>query len=195
MALIYVFAETTLRLETIMQSLRKAEFSATGKLFSGAQVFLETVQPQPLAIILDVALPSPALIEHVATLSLKQSIPMIVFTPDETRENIELAVQLGIAAYVVNGFEASRVETIIHVAVARFRTLQYLSEELHKKDKALAERKVIERAKGILMKERGLSENDAFVILRKTAMGSGKPVIDIATQIVILSKFPLPTSS
>lgn len=195
MNLIYVFAETPERLETIIHSLRKAAFSVSGSLFSDSEMSIAVSEPRPLAIVVDIALPSPAFIEHLATLSSKQSIPVVVFTPDESREHIELAIQRGIAAYVVNGFEAARVETIIHVAVARFRALQNLSQELYKKEKALAERKIIERAKGILMEERGLSENDAFVTLRKTAMSSGKSVIDIATQIIILAKFPLTTTN
>lgn len=192
---IYVCAETPERLATITRSLRKAAFSVSGSLFNDAEISIGVGEPRPFVIVVDIALPSAAFIEHLATLSSKESIPVVIFTPDESREHIELAIQQGIAAYVVNGFEASRVETIIHVAVARFRTLQNLSQELYKKEKALAERKVIERAKGILMEERGLSENDAFIAMRKAAMGSGKSIIDIATQIIILAKFPATTTN
>lgn len=196
MTQICVFAETAPRLHAITDAVRNADFTVSDSLFNGNDIPSIAGAPVPLAIIVDVTLPSTAFIERLAVHSMSQSIPAIVLTSDETRETIDLAIHLGIAAYVVNGFEASRIETIIHVAVARFQALRNLTQELSKKEKLLSERKVIERAKGILMQDRGLSENDAFIALRKAAMGSGKSVIDVATQIIILAKFPLtPTSS
>lgn len=192
---IFVFAETSKRLETITVALRTRAFVVAGETFKGTRISASFGEPPPLVIIVDVALPSPAFIEGLASLSLNESIPMVVFTCDETRENIELAVQRGIAAYVVNGFEENRIATIVHVAVARFQALQKLTQALTKKEKLLSERKVIERAKGILMQERGLTENDAFTVLRKTAMGSGKSIVDVAAQIVILAKFPVTSTA
>lgn len=191
---ICVFAESPQRLQAITDALRKGGFTVAGDLLNGSAISTTFNGALPLAIIVDVAVPSPTFIECLALLSSNTAIPAVVFTPDETRENIDLAVHRGIAAYVVNGFEASRIETIIHVAVARFQALQNLAQEISKKEKLLSERKVIERAKGILMEERGLTENDAFIALRKAAMGSGRSVIDVATQIIILAKFPLTPS-
>lgn len=193
MAQIIVFAESLKQTKAICAALSKAGFSAVCKLLG--EDAMNVGEPLPSAIVVDIALPSPIFLERLATLSLSKSIPAIVFTQDEAQGNIEYAVQLGIAAYVVNGFEASRVGAIIHVAIARFRTFQNLTQELSKKERLLSERKVIEQAKGILMEERGLTENDAFVALRKTAMDSGKPLIDVATQIIILAKFPLSQTS
>lgn len=193
MAQIIVFAESRKQIETISAALSKAGFSAVCKLLGEDAMNLG--EPLPSAIVVDIARPSSIFLEGLAALSLSKSVPAIVFTQDETRGNIERAVQLGIAAYVVNGFEASRVGALIHVALARFRAFQNLTQELSKKERLLSERKVIEQAKGILMEERGLTENDAFVALRKTAMESGKPLIDVATQIIILAKFPLSQTS
>ena len=194
MAEIIVFAESLKQTEMISAALSKAGFSAVCKLLG--EDAMNVGEPLPSAIVVDIARPSSSIfIEDLAALSLSKSIPAIVFTQDETRGNIERAVQLGIAAYVVNGFEAGRVRAIIHVALARFRAFQNLTQELSKKERLLSERKILERAKGILMEERGLTENDAFVALRKTAMESGKPLIDVATQIIILAKFPLSQTS
>jgi response regulator NasT len=97
---------------------------------------------------------------------------------------IEASVDAGVSAYIVDGLRKDRVKPILDMTVSRFNAFDRLSRELDQARSELAERKVIERAKGILMKSRGISEEDAFALLRKTAMNEKKKLADIAQSVV-----------
>ena len=94
------------------------------------------------------------------------------------------AVEAGVSAYVVDGLKKERVKPILDMAVSRFNAFSRLQQELAEAKSALEERKVIERAKGILMKMRGLSEEEAFALLRQTAMNEKKKISEIAQSVV-----------
>jgi response regulator NasT len=97
---------------------------------------------------------------------------------------IKAAVESGVGAYVVDGLKKERVKAVVDMAVSRFNAFNDLREELDKAKQALDERKVIERAKGILMKERGLTEETAYALLRKAAMSDNKRVVEIAQAVI-----------
>ena len=96
----------------------------------------------------------------------------------------EAAVDAGVAAYVVDGLSASRVRPVLEVAMSRFSLMQKLRTDLEKAQADLAARKAIERAKGLLMKERGLDEEGAFRLLRKLAMDTGRPLGAVASDLI-----------
>jgi response regulator NasT len=96
----------------------------------------------------------------------------------------QAAVEAGVAAYVVDGLAPARVRPVLEVAMSRFQLMQRLREDLEKARADLASRKVIERAKGVLMKERGLDEEAAYGLLRKLAMDSGRPLAAVAADLI-----------
>jgi response regulator NasT len=98
-------------------------------------------------------------------------------------------VRAGVSAYVVDGLDAARVKSIVEVAVARFGEYQRLREELVDANQKLEERKLVERAKGILMKARGMDEDEAFQALRRMAMDRGKRLGEIAQQLIDMADF------
>jgi response regulator NasT len=107
-----------------------------------------------------------------------------MFVDRSDSESIRAAVQAGVSAFVVDGLSPERVRPILEVAIARFKEFQALRRELETARSTLEDRKVIERAKGILMKSRGLTEDEAFRLLRKIAMDRKLRLIAVAREIV-----------
>jgi len=93
-------------------------------------------------------------------------------------------VESGVGAYVVDGLKKERVRSVVDMAVSRFKAFNDLRDELDRAKQALGERKLIERAKGILMKQHGLSEDEAYALLRKAAMSDNKRLVDIAQAVI-----------
>lgn len=110
--------------------------------------------------------------------------PVVMFTDRSAPGLAEAAVQAGVAAYVVGGLAASRVRSVLEVAMSRFELMQQLRADLAKAKADLASRKMIDRAKGLLMKERGMDEDAAYRLLRKLAMDAGRPIGAVATDLV-----------
>jgi response regulator NasT len=110
--------------------------------------------------------------------------PVVMFVDKSAPGLAEAAVEAGVAAYVVDGLSAKRVRPVLDVAMTRFSLMQRLRKDLAKAQADLADRKVIEKAKGLLMKERGLDEDGAFKVLRKLAMDTGRPLGAVASDLV-----------
>jgi two-component system, response regulator / RNA-binding antiterminator len=110
--------------------------------------------------------------------------PVVMFVDRSAPALAEAAVQAGVAAYVVDGLSAKRVRPVLEVAMSRFQVMQSLRTDLAKAQADLAARKTIERAKGLLMKERGVDEETAYQMLRKLAMDSGRPLAAIAGDLI-----------
>jgi response regulator NasT len=110
--------------------------------------------------------------------------PVVMFVDRSAPGLAEAAVESGVAAYVVDGLSPSRVRPVLEVAMSRFQLMQKLRADLHKAQADLAARKTVERAKGLLMKERGLDEEEAFRTLRKLAMDTGRPLGAVAADLL-----------
>lgn len=110
--------------------------------------------------------------------------PVVMFVDRSTPGLAEAAVEAGVAAYVVDGLSAKRVRPVLEVALTRFQLMQKLRGDLAKAQADLAARKTIEKAKGLLMKERGMDEEAAYGLLRKLAMDSGRPLGAVAADLV-----------
>ncbi len=115
--------------------------------------------------------------------------PMIVFTTDTDAEKIERAAQSGIHAYVINGYGLHRLRSVIHLAQARFRHEQLLHEELVDISSRFEERKLLDRAKGILMRARQVSEDDAFQILRTASMHTNQRLGQVSQSVINSARF------
>jgi response regulator NasT len=143
---------------------------------------------EPDVIIIDTESPSRDVLEHVSVVSAHDPRPIVVFTEDREHATIHAALKAGVSAYVVAGIQADRLQPILDVAVARFERERALREELRDAQTKLVERKVIERAKGFLMQQKGVSEEEAFRLLRKLAMDRNTKLLDVAQQIVDVVK-------
>lgn len=110
--------------------------------------------------------------------------PVVMFVDRSSPGLAEAAVEAGVAAYVVDGLSARRVRSVLEVAMSRFELMQKLRTDLDKAKADLASRKAIERAKGLLMKDRGIDEDQAYRVLRKLAMDTGRPLGAVATDLL-----------
>lgn len=141
---------------------------------------------QPDVVIVDAQSPDRDMLEDVALTSDRTPRPIIFFAEDDDDTVIRDAIAAGVSAYIVDGLQASRVNTIIKVAISRFEAFQALRGELRKTRDELADRKVIDRAKGLLMKHRECDEAAAFGAMRKMAMNRKVRLVEIAQDILVL---------
>jgi response regulator NasT len=109
-----------------------------------------------------------------------------MFAEDDDSHTIHQAIKAGVSAYVANGLEGKRVKPIMEVAIARFREYQALRDELAKAKDSLAERKLIDRAKALLIKRQGMNEEQAHQALRKLAMDQGKKLGEVARNLIAI---------
>ncbi|GLQ33976.1 two-component system response regulator [Amylibacter marinus] len=110
--------------------------------------------------------------------------PVAMFVDQTDNQMMRAAIEAGVSAYVVDGLRKDRIKPVLETAVARFHAFARIKAELEATKTALAERKTIDRAKGLLMKSRDLSEDDAYALLRKTAMDQGRRVSEVAEALV-----------
>ena len=138
---------------------------------------------KPDVIIIGTDSPTRDTLEHLCVIDRDEPRPVVMFTHDYDKHKMRAALRAGVSAYIVDGLESSRVQFIIDIAIARFEEYQTLKNELEKATAALAERKQIERAKGVVMKRRACSEEQAYQIMRRMAMSSNKKLVEIADNI------------
>lgn len=139
---------------------------------------------QPDAVIVETDVPTRPLLRDIRRLYDESPLPVVVFTDRSTEEEIRAAVKAGVSAYVVDGLSINRVVSVVNVAIARFLEVQALRSERDNAIAKLAERRAIERAKGILMRRRDLPENAAYDVLRRMAMSRGRRMVEVAESII-----------
>lgn len=142
------------------------------------------VDADPDVIFIDLENPNRDVLEHMFQVSRSVRRPIAMFVDRADTEHIRAAVESGVGAYVVDGVHKERVKTILDTAVSHFNTFNKLRDELERANQQLEERKLVERAKGILMKERRLNESDAYALLRNAAMNENRRIVDIARSVV-----------
>lgn len=191
MARILVIDESQQRAVEICTGLIQAGHQVAAVLPSALDLIerIETIQPD--VILIETESPSRDTLEHIGTMNQTMPRPVVMFSQDGDTETIRAAVKAGIAAYVVDGFDSARLKPIVELAIARFEEHQALKQELAEASRKLSERKIIEKAKGILMKSRGLDEEAAYVALRKLAMEKSKPLAEVAANVVEMAKLLL----
>jgi two-component system, response regulator / RNA-binding antiterminator len=151
-----------------------------------ADVFLteRLAQLQPDMIIVDAESEARDALEHVVMATRDERRPIVMFTNDSDTTHVKDAVAAGVSAYIVAGLAPERIRPILDVAMARFEHEQALRAELAHARTELSDRKVIDRAKGLLMQRQGLSEQAAYDKLRKTAMDKGLKLADVAQRML-----------
>lgn len=151
-----------------------------------ADVFLpeRIAQLQPDLIIADSESDARDVLEHIVIATRAARRPIVMFTEDDAPSSMDAALEAGVSAYIVAGLQAERVKPVLDVALARFRREQRLLDELSDARQKLAERKVLERAKGLLMARHGLSEEQAFARLRTLAMNKNLKLAEVAQRLI-----------
>ena len=172
------------RTAILRAALEKARYRVAAVLESPLELLKAVEAHAPDIIIIDTDSPSRDVLEHVVMVSRDQPRPIVMFSSDGDSATIRDAVKAGVSAYIVDGLEAGRVKGIIDVAVARFDEYQRLVTELAEANLKLSERKLVDRAKGILMKSRGFDEDEAYHALRKLAMTRKKRMGDAAKMVI-----------
>lgn len=138
-------------------------------------------------IIFSHSLETPVL-KQIEALEKEHPCPVIVFTSDGRSDKIHSAIHAGVDAYVVDGFSPERLEPVLETAISRFREVQTLKNELATAKADLADRKLIDRAKGMIMDQRNCKEAEAYHILRKMAMDHKKRLADVSQDILTVGE-------
>ncbi|MEO7495263.1 MAG: ANTAR domain-containing protein [Massilia sp.] len=178
----------------IAEQVRRGNALRIGLLESGydivaslpADMFLpeRIAQLQPDMIIIDAESDARDVLEHIVIATRDERRPIILFTEDKTTSSMDAAMAAGVSAYIVDGLRAERVLPVLQVALARFRQEQKLLAELSDTKGKLADRKVIDRAKGLLMSHHKLSEEQAYQKLRSMAMNKNLKLAEVAQRIL-----------
>ncbi|NWG73847.1 MAG: ANTAR domain-containing protein [Rubrivivax sp.] len=150
-----------------------------------ARVIHDSVsQLRPDVVIVDSESPSRDTLEHLATLGSANPRPVVVFSEDDADAPLRQAMAAGVSAYVVAGLKPERLASVLRVAIARFEQDRALREQLAEARRELTRRKVVDRAKGLLMKRHGVGEDEAYALLRKAAMDKGMKLADVAQRLL-----------
>lgn len=181
---ILVIDENRIRASIIEAGLRDAGHRQVTVIHDVAGIARRIAEIEPDVIVIDLENPNRDMLENMFQLSRAVKRPIAMFVDRSDQASIEAAVDAGVSAYVVDGLKKERIKPILDMAISRFNAFSRMARELEEARSELENRKVIDRAKGILMKSRGLSEEAAYTLLRKTAMNQNRKIADIAQSLV-----------
>ena len=134
----------------------------------------------PDVVLMDLGSPSRDTLEEMLAVSRALARPIAMFVDQSDDQMIGAAIDAGISAYVVDGLRKERVKPILDLAIRRFNAFAKMQTELDEARTALADRKTLDRAKALLMNSRGLTEPEAYSLLRSTAMNQGRRIVEVA---------------
>jgi two-component system, response regulator PdtaR len=175
--------ETIIRLD-LKETLERAGFEVCGEARDGEEAVELAREEKPDLAVLDVKMPRLDGIEAARRILAERPIPIVMLTAYGHEELVARAVEVGVFAYLVKPFRESDLLPAIQTAKARYAELEALREEAESLAEALATRKVVERAKGLLMEQEGLSEQDAFTRLQRVSQTSGRPMKVVAEALI-----------
>ncbi|MGB7816698.1 MAG: ANTAR domain-containing protein [Methylotenera sp.] len=172
------------RTKSLKQSLLDTGYEVIAHLKDTVNLEGACCELQPDVVIIDTDSPSRDTLENLCVMSMHNPRPVVMFTHDGDKEKIKTATQAGVCAYVVGTIPSERLTPVIDAAVARFEEFKHLRSELAMAKTQLDERKIIERAKGLLMKQRNLDEEEAYGLLRSMAMKKNMKLADLSNQLI-----------
>lgn len=181
---ITVIEQDPARARDIIDALRDggwADVTVISEMSALARVLAKS---EPDLVLIDLANPSRDMLENLSAAAGSNHRPVAMFVDQSDDEMTKAAVAAGLSAYVVDGMRKDRVKPVLETAIARFQMMAQMRSELDAAKKALEDRKTLDRAKGLLMRAKGMSEDEAYGLLRKTAMDQGRKVIDVAHALV-----------
>lgn len=181
---ILVIDENQLRASVIEAGLREAGYDNLMIVHDVIGIARRIEEIQPDVIMINLENPNRDMLENMFQLSRAVKRPIAMFVDRSDSASIEAAVEAGVSAYVVDGLKRERVKPVLDMAISRFNAFSRMSRELDEARSELEKRKLVERAKGILMSTRSLSEQQAYVLLRKTAMSQNRKISEIAESLI-----------
>lgn len=179
------------RTTPLKQSLLDSGYKVIAHLKDTVNLDKACCELQPDIVIIDTESPSRDTLENICVMTMHEPRPIVMFTHDGDKEQIKQATRAGVSAYVVGSIPNERLRPVIDAAIARFDEFKLLREELNEANDKLNERKLIERAKGLLMKQRGLDEEQAYNMLRNMAMQRNMKIKDLANELMNAAKLLL----
>jgi response regulator NasT len=180
---VLVVDESAERAEMLRAAMKLAGYEVMASLSSPLALLATIERVQPDVIVIDTDSPSRDVLEHLVVMSQHTPRPVVMFSADGAPETIRAATRAGVSAYVVDGLDKDRIRAIVDAAVARFDEMQSLREQLAEANQKLSDRKLVERAKGLLM-SRSLDEDAAYALLRKMAMDRKLKLSELAQRLV-----------
>lgn len=168
----------------LKQALEQVGYEVVGYLRDSANLNEMVQRLLPDVVIIDTDSPGRDTLEHIVLASRDDPRPIVMFTYDGDTEKIRTATRAGVSAYVVGGLDNERIRPILDAAIARFEEYRAVRSELAAANFRLSERKLVERAKGVLMKRRGLGEEEAYRLMRKVAMDRNMRLSELARQVI-----------
>lgn len=185
---VLVIDELEARAGEICAGLALAGHQVAALLPTSADLTRQVEEIRPDVVLIQTDAPSRDTLEHLAVINEAAPRPVVMFTSKGDSYLMRKAFKAGVSAYVVDGFKRERLKPLIELAIARFEEHQELKQERDTATQKLAERKTIDRAKGVLMKARGMDEEAAYAALRKLAMDRGQPLEKAAADVVEMAK-------
>ncbi len=185
---ILVVDPDSIRASIVEDGLREAGYENVTIIREMDNLLRRIVDVDPEVIFIDLENPNRDVLEQMFQVSRCVHRPIAMFVDESDSGMIEAAVDAGVGAYVVDGLRKERIRSILDTAVSRFNAFSKLRDELDRTRQALEERKLVERAKGILMKARGVDEAGAYELMRKAAMNENRRIPDVAQSVVTASR-------
>jgi len=185
---IVIVDESPIRAAILQEGLREAGFAGVTRISEMHNLLARIYALDPDVILIDLENPSRDVLEQMFQVSRAVRRPIAMFVDQSDAASIKASVDAGVSAYIVDGLKKERVKPILDLCIFRFNAFSKLQDELERTKSALEDRKIIDRAKGILMKLKGLTEEEAYVLLRSTAMREKKKIAEIAQSIVTASE-------
>jgi response regulator NasT len=185
---ILIIDENLVRASILEEGLRDAGYTKNTVITEMRELLRQIVESDPDVIFIDIENPNRDVLEQMFQVSRSVRRPIAMFVDRSDTASIEAAIEAGVSAYIVDGLRRERVKPILDMTISRFKAFNRLREELDRTKQALQERKIIDKAKGILMKSRGIPEDEAYALLRKTAMNENRRLADVAQGLVTAAK-------
>ena len=185
---IVIIDESPIRAAILEEGLREAGYTEVVHVSEMQSLLARIYSLDPDIIVIDLENPSRDSLEQMFQVSRAVRRPIAMFVDQSDAASIQASVDAGVSAYIVDGLKKERIKSIVDLCVSRFNAFAKLQDELDRTKNALEERKVIDRAKGILMKLKGLTEEEAYVLMRSTAMREKKKIGEIAQSILTASE-------
>ena len=185
---IVIVDESPIRAAILEEGLREAGYTSVVRISEMQSLLARIYALDPDIIVIDLENPSRDVLEQMFQVSRAVRRPIAMFVDQSDAASIQASVDAGVSAYIVDGLKKERIKSILDLCVSRFNAFAKLQDELDRTKMALEERKVIDRAKGILMKVKGLTEEEAYVLMRSTAMREKKKIGEIAQSILTASE-------
>ncbi len=181
---IVIVDKNPIRAAILEDGLREAGHVQVVRIDETSHLLVRIYAVDPDVILIDLENPSRDVLEQMFQVSRAVKRPVAMFVDQSDRASTEAAVDAGVSAYIVGGLRKERIKNVLDLCISRFNAFARLRDELERTRTALDERKVIDRAKGILMKAKDLSEENAYGLLRKTAMNENKKIVEVAQSVI-----------